>query len=556
MKQQRKIQSAATPPLALTARVIASALDRRAIGAALLGLGALVLGAACAALAAAAFAFAVSAQSAGAGLGHLCAAALLGAGAQALEVTKWRLHARAEQALERALTEKVFTAALKTKAGASVGAQMQALADALVGCRLLFQHGVFTAQSAVMGALAAALVIAAIGHAGLALVIVLFAPTYIAASLITARRLTAASARVAALRLKAAGRFGDGFVNREAINLFAAQDFLAAGLRRALAAAERVSNLLSGLRSRASLAAVAIFAATLLASFWLAWSGANDESARVRAIVLAQVSLMSLLAPLELCAQAVRDLIWARALAAPLGALMETSEPMPMPMPRRDGEGGAVVELDAVTFAYPGRSPVLREARLVVGRGEFVGVLGESGAGKSTLLRLVSGALVPQSGRIRFGASANSCPRIAAALQEPLLVDDTIAANIAFGRSCNSEEMENAIACAGLERLIASLPQGLNTRVGERGALLSGGERQRVALARALLKPASLYLLDEASSALDPEAEQEVMARVAKAVRGVSSLLVIAHRASALAGADRIVALRDVVFVEIGARRH
>ncbi len=551
MRQEKKTQSRAARPLALTARAIALALDRRAAGNALLGVAALIVGAVCAALAAAAFAFAVSGAGGKAGLAHLCAAALLGAGAQGLEVIKWRLHARAEQALERALTEKLFTAGLNTSAGASVGAQMQALADALVGCRLMFQHGVFTAPSALIGALAAAFVIAAIGHAGLALVIVLFAPAYVAASLVTARRLTVASTRVAAVRLKAAGRFGDGFVNREAINVFMAQGFLAAGLRRALVATERVSNLLSGLRAQASLAAIAVFAAALLTSFWLAWSGAHDESARVRAIVLAQVSLMSLLAPLEFCAQAVRDLIWARALVAPLGWLMGAGEPLAMPA--REGEGAAV-ELDAVTFAYPGRGPILRGASLVVARGQFVGVLGESGAGKSTLLRLVSGALLPQSGRIRFGASANACVRLSAALQEPLLVDDTIAANIAFGRSFNSEEMERAIACAGLERLIAGLPQGLNTRVGERGALLSGGERQRVALARALLKPASLYLLDEATSALDPAAEQEVMARVAKAVRGVSSLLVIAHRASALAGADRIVELRDGVFVESGAR--
>jgi subfamily B ATP-binding cassette protein MsbA len=134
-----------------------------------------------------------------------------------------------------------------------------------------------------------------------------------------------------------------------------------------------------------------------------------------------------------------------------------------------------------------------------------------------------------------------------------VLFDDTIARNIAYGAlvKLSRGDIERAAEAAYVTEFAASLPQGLDTRVGERGALLSGGQRQRVAIARALLNDAPLLILDEATSALDTESERRVQAALAGLMRGRTTL-VVAHRLSTVERADRIVAMRDGNIVESG----
>jgi subfamily B ATP-binding cassette protein MsbA len=192
--------------------------------------------------------------------------------------------------------------------------------------------------------------------------------------------------------------------------------------------------------------------------------------------------------------------------------------------------------------------------------GSTLALVGQSGSGKSTLVSLLPRFYDPQQGAVLLdGEDARNYTlrdlrrQLSLVSQDVVLFDDTIANNIAYGTlaQCSREEIERAAETAFVAEFAAELPQGLDTRVGERGALLSGGQRQRVAIARALLKNAPVLILDEATSALDTESERRIQAALAHLMRGRTTL-VIAHRLSTIEKADRIVVLRDGALVETG----
>jgi ATP-binding cassette subfamily B protein len=310
----------------------------------------------------------------------------------------------------------------------------------------------------------------------------------------------------------------------------------------------RKARLFSRLRAQASALAVLVYGTAMALALWLAWASTEDPGDRAALLVLTSICLASSMRPLELAAQAFRDLALAASLIAPFGVLRAGAEATAPPLMN---VVGAEVCLDDVSMEYDNGRRVLRHAHLHCAPGEIIGIVGRSGAGKSTLIRLLTGELNATRGAVRIdGASPLEVTPVSAALQETLLLSDTIYANIAFGRDVTSEEIARAADIAGLDRLLAALPNGLNTRIGEKGANLSGGERQRISLARAMLKPACLYLFDEATSALDADAEQAVMRSVVAHLGG-ATLIVVAHRMSALQSADRLVELRDGDFIEL-----
>ena len=220
---------------------------------------------------------------------------------------------------------------------------------------------------------------------------------------------------------------------------------------------------------------------------------------------------------------------------------------------------GGTIELDAVRFAYGHDVPALDGVSLTVPAGRTVALVGPSGAGKSTVLNLiprfwdVDGGAVRIDGQdVRAVTQASLAGAIALVSQDVTLFDDTIAANIAFGRpGATRDEIERAARDAAAHDFITALPEGYATIVGERGVRLSGGERQRVAIARAMLKDAPILLLDEATSALDAEAERQVQAALARLAAGRTTL-VIAHRLATVIGADNIVVLEGGRVVESG----
>lgn len=205
------------------------------------------------------------------------------------------------------------------------------------------------------------------------------------------------------------------------------------------------------------------------------------------------------------------------------------------------------VRFEGVTYHHPGGAGV-RDVHLTLEPGEIVALSGVSGAGKTTLADLLCGLLEPQGGRILAGDAPLVGERaalwregLAYVAQDAVMFNDTVRANLAWGHKAVAEaDMAAALRLAGADGLVARLPRGLDTMLGERGALVSGGERQRLALARALLRDPALLVLDEATSALDPEAERAIMARL-RALAPRPAMLVIAHRAETLAMCDRII---------------
>ena len=232
------------------------------------------------------------------------------------------------------------------------------------------------------------------------------------------------------------------------------------------------------------------------------------------------------------------------------------ANPTPLPVPPR-GE----VAFEGVTFAYPGRPdmPALKGFSLTVRPGERVALVGPSGSGKSTVFRLLLRFYDPQTGRVlldgvdlRQAEPGEVRARMALVAQESPLFSGTAADNVRFGRDGASDaEVQAAVRAAQAEGFLASLPEGMQTRVGDRARTLSGGQRQRLAIARALVREAPVLLLDEATSALDAENEHLVQRALDEAMKGHTTL-VIAHRLATVLKADRIVVMDEGRVVEEG----
>jgi ATP-binding cassette subfamily B protein len=205
------------------------------------------------------------------------------------------------------------------------------------------------------------------------------------------------------------------------------------------------------------------------------------------------------------------------------------------------------ITIENVSFSYDPAMPVLEDISISVKAGETVAIIGQSGAGKSTLVSLVPRFYDPQGGRILIDGvdirefTLTSLRRqIGVVSQDVFLFGGTLRENVAYGRlGASEEEILEALAQAQLSELVATLPQGLDTVVGERGVALSGGQKQRVAIARTFLKDPPILILDEATSALDLETEKRIQKALNRLSEGRTSL-VIAHRPQTISDADRV----------------
>src|SRR6516162_10096008 len=220
---------------------------------------------------------------------------------------------------------------------------------------------------------------------------------------------------------------------------------------------------------------------------------------------------------------------------------------------------GGEIRFERVRFSYVSGAVALDGVSLTVPAGCTVALVGPSGAGKSTILNLIprffdveAGSIAIDGRDVRLVTIASLRSAIALVAQEVSLFDDTVRANIAYGRfGASSAAIEAAARAAGADEFIQELSEGYDTLVGEHGVRLSGGQRQRVAIARAMLKDAPILLLDEATSALDSESERQVQVALRSLMRGRTTL-VIAHRLSTVQGADLICVVERGHVVEIG----
>ena len=269
---------------------------------------------------------------------------------------------------------------------------------------------------------------------------------------------------------------------------------------------------------------------------------------------------MRLLAPIQGLMGLYASLATARVSLGRVHVILDTPVQVRDPERPASAQGiGGELRLEGVSFSFGRAGAVLDGVDLVVGEGEVVAVVGTSGSGKSTIVDLLSRQLDPDAGRILLGGRDLRALRledvranVVPVEQEPFLFNATIAENISYGRpGASGGEVEAAARAVGLDAFLATLPEGLETQVGERGGELSVGQRQRVAVARAFLADPRVLVLDEPTSSLDPASERELMEGYQAVMRGRTTVLV-SHRLALAKRADRVVVLERGRIAEEG----
>ena len=212
------------------------------------------------------------------------------------------------------------------------------------------------------------------------------------------------------------------------------------------------------------------------------------------------------------------------------------------------------IEIENLYYRYPEtRNLALSNISFSIQKGESVGIVGKSGSGKTTLTDTILGLLTPTSGAIKIdGVNIENNLKewqrlIGYVQQEIFLIDDTIQRNIAFGDKENEidlEKVSEALLGSQLKEFVESLPEGINTKLGERGVRLSGGQKQRIGIARALYRNSPILIFDEATSALDSETESEIVSAI-KRFKGLRTTIVIAHRLSTIEHCDLVIELKN-----------
>jgi ABC-type transport system involved in Fe-S cluster assembly fused permease/ATPase subunit len=364
---------------------------------------------------------------------------------------------------------------------------------------------------------------------------------------------------------EAAGQAVDALLNYETVKSFGAEARAAEGYDRALgvygAAALKANSSLALLNAvQALIMNVGLGVMAVMAGFEAAAGrmGPGDVTAAV-------LILISLYAPLNILGFAYREI---RQSFIDMEEMLKVTRQQPLvadapdapPLPRSSDRGGASVAFEDVSYRHDARSSGLEDVSFVVPPGTTTALVGPSGSGKSTIVKLALRLLDPQNGRVliegvdaRDVTQASLRQAVALVPQDVALFNDSIRVNIAFARPDADEAAVWAAAeAAELADFIRGLPDGMNTKVGERGLKLSGGERQRVGIARALLADPSILILDEATSALDSRTEAAIQKTLRKARAGRTTL-VVAHRLSTIADADQILVLKAGRIIERGA---
>jgi ATP-binding cassette subfamily B protein len=359
---------------------------------------------------------------------------------------------------------------------------------------------------------------------------------------------------------QALSRAVDSLLNYETVKYFSAEareEARYAQATRAYAVAAVKSENSLGLLNIVQGVVVTLLMAGALA--WTVWGWYKGEYTAGQ-LVFVQTYLTQLFRPLDMLGMVYRTIRQGLIDMAEMFRLLDTQ----VEVPDAPGAPALVIRqpsivFDEVVFGYDPDRTILHGLSFEVPAGQAFAVVGPSGAGKSTLARLLFRFYDPLSGRILIDGQdirevTQSSLRAAIGIvpQDSVLFNDTIGYNIGYGRDGASvEEIEAAAQGAALTSLIARLPKGFATEVGERGLKLSGGEKQRVAIARTLVKNPPILVLDEATSALDTRTEQDILATLHRVAEHRTSLS-IAHRLSTIADADRILVLNEGRLVESG----
>ena len=364
---------------------------------------------------------------------------------------------------------------------------------------------------------------------------------------------------------EAAGQAVDALLNYETVKAFGAETRAAAGYDRALGVYGEAA-----LKANASLVLLNVMQAAVMnlgLGVMAVMAGSEALAGRMGPgdVMAAVLIMISLYAPLNILGFAYREI---RQSFIDMEEMLKVTRQAPqvadaadaVALPRSADARGAALSFERVGFRHDARSAGLDEVTFHAAPGTTTALVGPSGAGKSTIVKLAMRLIDPQQGRVlidgldlRAVSQASLRQSIALVPQDVALFNDSIRANIAFARpEADEATIWAAAEAAELATFIRGLPEGMETRVGERGLKLSGGERQRVGIARALLADPCVLILDEATSALDSRTEAAIQKTLRKARAGRTTL-VVAHRLSTVADADQILVLKDGRVIERGA---
>ena len=371
------------------------------------------------------------------------------------------------------------------------------------------------------------------------------------------------------------GKAVDALLNYETVsnfgnvNLEAKQyDTLLRGYHEAALGSDRASSLLNA--GQAVVLSLGMTAALSCAALGVGAGGNAQQMGanlanRVGDLVMANGLLLQVWAPLNFLGFFYRELRQSLVdMEAMFDVLSTTSNvkdgTMKLPKNTSASSNGASISFKDVSFDYGNGRKILRNVNLDISPGESIGIVGPSGSGKSTLLRIALRAYDATSGDVFFdGYSVKDLQMkslrsaVAVVPQDAVLFNDSLEHNVRYGRpDATDDEVERACHAAKLEKTIDDLPDGLKTKVGERGVMLSGGEKQRVAIARAFLKSPRVLVADEATSALDTATESQILESLEEIARDRTSVFV-AHRLSTVMKCTRIIVMRDGEIVEQGS---
>ena len=352
----------------------------------------------------------------------------------------------------------------------------------------------------------------------------------------------------------------DSLLNFETVKYFGAERREAARYDGAMAAYEGLAVRTGQSLSVLNFGQATIITTGLVIVMVMAAMGVQKGALTVGDFVMVNAYMIQITMPLNFLGTVYREIRQALVdMGEMFGLLNQPAEISDKPGAKVLKVQGGSVQLDNISFAYEADREILKGVSLTVGAGERVALVGPSGSGKSTIGRLLfrfydvtGGALRIDGQDLRDVTQDSLHAQIGVVPQDTVLFNDTVYYNIAYGRpDASRAEVEAAARAAKIHDFIASLPQGYETTVGERGLKLSGGEKQRVGIARTLLKNPPILLLDEATSALDTQTESDIQDSLREMGQG-RTVITIAHRLSTIADCDRIVVLEEGRIVEIG----
>jgi ATP-binding cassette subfamily B protein len=475
------------------------------------------------------------------------------------------VYARAERRMSRMLSERLFAHVmrlpLRFHLERQTGAISQALDNGLSGYQMVLHTLVFTILPVATELGTIVIVLSRLDHPAF---LGLFSGAMVAYAVVfwyAAYTIVAAARAASASQVNATAVMTDSILNYETVKYFTAESVVQERVSRALTQTE--DGWVGFYRRYAynGLGVATIFAGFLGVTILYAAHEVQGGRMTVGSFVLVNTYMLQVVRPVEMLGYAMQNLSQGMAFLGKMFEIYrEKAEPSAGDTPPADSDGAGRLDFEAVGVSYRSDRVILKDVNFTLAAGKTLGVVGGSGAGKSTLVRLLVRLIEPDSGRILLdGVSIGDLPlhmvrqAIAVVPQDTVLFNDTIGYNIAFGKAGSTQaEVEHAARLAHLHDFITGLPDGYDTKVGERGVKLSGGEKQRVSIARAAIKRPRIYVFDEATSSLDSNTEREIL-RNLREISRFSTTLVIAHRLSTVVHADEIVVLEGGTIVERGS---